>query len=897
MNYRRTFALLSGWMLALCAVAQIPLTVGEAPDLPSDEGLLVYLPFDGSIDNLATGGSALEGTDVAFVDGACGQAAEFNGIDDYLRLIQTLDLQEDYTFTAWVHPYSQTEEHVAFAVRDQCTSTYRGYSQAQVGFNQMAVDGWSSQVNVHVNCTSWSAGDRYRNTDLTLPNNTTSFVAVVVSNNSSEGRTVTLHANCGAFETEMTIDFPTDAAFGSTPDYETTFGAKSSVPGRTATFDGWIDEVRVYARTLDDDELESLYRQCAPVDWEYTLSGTCEAVAEVTVFNSQPGITYSLINPADSTAFDGALDGNCETLVFTTPVITAPTSAWIDNSVNTPSGEANTGFTPFDIDPPPGEATGSLVQEQVCAGDSVLWNGASYSTSGTYTFEVTDGFCPQVDTLEMVVVPLPTLALPEAVSTCDPEVTLEAPEAVDWMDGSSGTSFFTSTSGWVWASVEENGCIATDSTLVTLGSVTLDLGEDLELCAGTTAVLNPDGALDLLWSDGSTGTSLEVSASGTYSATLTSGDCSASDEIEVNVLPLPVVDLPENVSSCDPTVTLETTEEVTWMDGTTSTTLEVSSTGWVWATQTENGCTATDSTWVTLGAIELSLGADTTLCWGQTLVLDPPGDAPLTWSDGSVGTTFEVTASGSYSATLDNGECASTATIEVLALGTLPTLDAPAVLCPDATAEIVLTPEQPSAVWSTGEVGSSTQTGPGTVTVEVSQDQCTWNAEAVIDAVDLPENPLAPAYTLCNSAPELQVISETPVTWPDGSTGEVYTPPSSGTLEVTTDSPCGPLSFSTEITLTFCDCHVYVPNAFTPDRDGLNEVFAPVLDCPIEAYQLRIFSRNGQQVFATEDPSEGWNGGIDHAYVQHDVYVWRLEYRPTGSAEPLLLEGHVVVIR
>lgn len=93
---------------------------------------------------------------------------------------------------------------------------------------------------------------------------------------------------------------------------------------------------------------------------------------------------------------------------------------------------------------------------------------------------------------------------------------------------------------------------------------------------------------------------------------------------------------------------------------------------------------------------------------------------------------------------------------------------------------------------------------------------------------------------------------------------------------------------------------IYVPNAFTPDNDGINEVFQPVVSGFVEgSYQLEIYNRWGEQVFATNDPSEPWRGNVDRGayYAQTDTYVWVIKARDQYSAESKRIEGHVVVIR
>ncbi len=68
------------------------------------------------------------------------------------------------------------------------------------------------------------------------------------------------------------------------------------------------------------------------------------------------------------------------------------------------------------------------------------------------------------------------------------------------------------------------------------------------------------------------------------------------------------------------------------------------------------------------------------------------------------------------------------------------------------------------------------------------------------------------------------------------------------------------------------------PNAFSPNGDNVNEVFRPLIDCPIEEYRLQVFNRWGDLIFETYDLNEGWNGEANGEQSPVDVYVYRVEF-------------------
>ncbi len=93
---------------------------------------------------------------------------------------------------------------------------------------------------------------------------------------------------------------------------------------------------------------------------------------------------------------------------------------------------------------------------------------------------------------------------------------------------------------------------------------------------------------------------------------------------------------------------------------------------------------------------------------------------------------------------------------------------------------------------------------------------------------------------------------------------------------------------------------IYVPNAFTPDGNGLNDLWGPVLTNidPTE-YRLTVFNRMGEIVFVTSDIKQKWNGSFrgNDFYAEPGVYVWQIETKNEVSLEDIKLEGQVTLVR
>ncbi|MDT8308799.1 MAG: gliding motility-associated C-terminal domain-containing protein, partial [Bacteroidales bacterium] len=90
---------------------------------------------------------------------------------------------------------------------------------------------------------------------------------------------------------------------------------------------------------------------------------------------------------------------------------------------------------------------------------------------------------------------------------------------------------------------------------------------------------------------------------------------------------------------------------------------------------------------------------------------------------------------------------------------------------------------------------------------------------------------------------------------------------------------------------------IYVPNAFSPDGDGVNDIFNPrgyLNDW--EFYEFSVYNRYGQMLFITNDPLEGWDGTCMDEMSPSGVYAWLVHVKHKRSKEIIVLKGTVTLL-
>lgn len=117
------------------------------------------------------------------------------------------------------------------------------------------------------------------------------------------------------------------------------------------------------------------------------------------------------------------------------------------------------------------------------------------------------------------------------------------------------------------------------------------------------------------------------------------------------------------------------------------------------------------------------------------------------------------------------------------------------------------------------------------------------------------------------------------------------------TLIVKSKIGCADTATQTKIISVSAEGEVYVPTAFTPDNNGLNDVFKPeYMGLQSDDYKFQIYNRWGELVFETTDRNAGWNGRFKDKPCEQDVYVWIIRGELVGNKK-IILNGTVTLVR
>lgn len=290
-----------------------------------------------------------------------------------------------------------------------------------------------------------------------------------------------------------------------------------------------------------------------------------------------------------------------------------------------------------------------------------------------------------------------------------------------------------------------------------------------------------------------------------------------------------------------------------------------------------------------------NLGPDTSYCQGDTITLDANINVPASfaWNTGQFVDSISITTSNQYIFTALNvcDTIVDTLNVVFLPVPNANLLPADTVNCLDQSI-ILVRPQNDSIsyVWS-----DSTST----LTYQVDSTETVWLAAinacgTAIDTFNAVFNgeiitDLGDDTTICY-LDSILLIATTPsigavYLWNTGETSDtIFTDDVDKLYSVTvTAGACSKVSSIrvqlNELACPSIDCIVTYDNVFSPNQDGLNDIWRIKSDCDIYEYDLRVYDRWGQQVHFSDNIAYGWDGYVNGQYAATGTYFFVMEFR------------------
>jgi gliding motility-associated-like protein len=213
------------------------------------------------------------------------------------------------------------------------------------------------------------------------------------------------------------------------------------------------------------------------------------------------------------------------------------------------------------------------------------------------------------------------------------------------------------------------------------------------------------------------------------------------------------------------------------------------------------------------------------------------------------------------------------------------------IAIPNATSQVYTVPNTPNSV------------GAYQANISLPYNACINTLPYTVAFSDLQNFALGNDTTICQPS-SVRVNAKWPgvsYLWQDGSEKSFYDVTETGNYSVQVTDQYGCIrKDSIEVTIQNCDvCDLNVPNAFTPNNDGLNDVFKVLPKCKyvaLQTYKLRIYNRWGQLMFSSNDINDGWNGTYNKQLQKQGVYVYYLQYSFKQSP-PVTKKGTITLLR
>lgn len=481
------------------------------------------------------------------------------------------------------------------------------------------------------------------------------------------------------------------------------------------------------------------------------------------------------------------------------------------------------------------------------------------------------------------------------VSICSGQtITLQSTNSFNsylWNNGQTTASITINSPGIYWVDVPSGCTTVRDSIVVGLSTFPFQIGPDITICQGDSVTIQSVGSFNSIsWNTSATSTSIQVSAPGIYSAIATNANgCTEQDSMEVFQNPTVYssfadsicagstysfhgqslsqagiyVDTLQNLLGCDSIVTLL----LSIVQPNASSISASICAGDIYVFNGQNltisgqysviipsvfGCDSLVQLNLTVNPLPIVTVQDTMVCVNSPVTLMANGALTYVWDvpqnpNGSISVAPSITTSYSVSG-MDALGCVSipvTATVFV---------------DPTPQPNFYVNPDQVEIDEPIITIFNLT---PG-------NNQNTWT----IQGASFVNNQSSFDYSLPFQEGQysIQLVSATNLGCMD-----------SLTLSAVVQD----------------NVALFIPNSFTPDGEEHNNVFLPVFSTgftPIN-YRLSIYNRWGETIFESTNHTVGWDGHLEFVLCPDGIYTYLISYTKIEGESPIIIDGHVNLLR
>jgi gliding motility-associated-like protein len=485
---------------------------------------------------------------------------------------------------------------------------------------------------------------------------------------------------------------------------------------------------------------------------------------------------------------------------------------------------------------------------------------AIYSVTGTNINN-----CTATATVALNLDPVPVVSISGNTLICGTGVTTtltaSGANTYNWMPGNINNQVAIvgppANTTYTVTGTNSFGCSNTATIDVITNNFNLTTGPPLTICYGQSATLTANGVTGYTWMPGNfTGQNYAVSplTSGDYTVLGTVGSCTFSNSQFITVTPLPTVSInpnppPKVCPGVPVTLNASGANSYSWLPGnfnSSSINITPLADQVYTVTGTTSGCSSQVTQLVMVApGVNVSVSPPFTLCKGDIGTLTASGGSVYIWEPGAgTGNTYTIQPlqNTTYTVTASNGTCAASNTVNV---------------------------------------------SVNYVIADFVDNSINGNYYEFVEFTNLSVNSVKNFWYFTN-----QIISS------DVNPKIQFDEPGTYVACLMTENAQGCLDTLCKVINIGCpEDALFIPNTFTPNEDGLNDIFrVSTLGQCIENFEMTVFDRWGEAVFSTKDLAKGWDGKIKGVVAKSDVYTYLVKYTMINK-KAFSKSGHVTLMK